>query len=115
MNTAHSRPRVARAMGYAVREQHLGPVLRVGVVLIVVGTAVYAIGNGWSVVDSLYFSVATLTTSTIADPDLVLRDQWLKLFTIAYIVVGIGVLVETGRRIATAFVATRGDDGRENA
>lgn len=114
VNTAHSRPRVARAMGYAIREQHLGPVLRAGVLLIAVGTAVYAIGNGWSVIDSLYFSVATLTTSTIADPDLVLGDAWLKLFTIAYILVGIGILVETGRRIATAFVATR-EDEREKA
>jgi hypothetical protein len=93
-----------------MREQHLGPVLRAGFFLIVIGTAVYAIGNGWSVIDSLYFSVATLTTSTIADPSLVLQDEWLKLFTIAYLLTGIGILVEIGRRIGTAFMATRGQD-----
>ncbi|MCB0876192.1 MAG: two pore domain potassium channel family protein [Solirubrobacterales bacterium] len=93
-----------------MRDGHLGPVLRAGFLLIVIGTAVYAVGNGWSVVDSLYFSVATLTTSTIADPNLVLHDAWLKLFTVAYILVGIGILVEAGRRIATAFIATRAQD-----
>lgn len=104
-----------RALDYAMREQHLGPVLRAGILLIAVGTAVYALGNGWSVVDALYFSVATLTTSTIADPSLVLHDEWLKLFTIAYIVVGIGILVEAGRRIGTAFIAVRAQDQQQTS
>jgi hypothetical protein len=32
------------------------------------------------VVDALYFAVATLTTTSVADPDLVIEDAWLKLF-----------------------------------
>lgn len=38
------------------------------------GTVVYALGEGWHVVDAFCFAVATLTTSSIADPSLVLTD-----------------------------------------
>ena len=55
----------------------------------------YSLGSGWNVVDALYFAVATLTTTSVADPDLVLQDGWLKLFTVLYLLVGIGILVES--------------------
>ena len=35
------------------------------------GTAAYSLGEGWSVGDSLYFAVATLTTTGTADPKLI--------------------------------------------
>lgn len=63
------------------------------------------LGNGWNVVDGFYFAVMTLTTSSIADSDLVLDDRWIKVFTVFYVLVGIGVLVELGRRLALGFVA----------
>ncbi len=62
-----------------------------------------ALGNGWNVVDSFYFAVATLTTSSVADPALVLEDGWMKLFTVFYILIGIGILVEIVRRFGMAF------------
>jgi hypothetical protein len=46
--------------------------------LIIVGTLAYSIGGDWSVVDGLYVAVATLTTSSILDPDLTITDPWLK-------------------------------------
>ena len=36
----------------------------------------------------------TLTTSSIADPDLILTHDTLKLFTALYVLTGIGILVE---------------------
>lgn len=62
--------------------------------------------------DSLYFAVATLTTASIADPDLVLEDAWLKLFTVFYLLIGIGILVEIVRRLGTAFVEVRRQERR---
>ena len=43
-----------------------------------VGTLAYTLGEDWSLVDGFYFAVATLTTSSIADPELVITNSWLK-------------------------------------
>jgi Na+/H+ antiporter NhaD/arsenite permease-like protein len=99
--------RVARALRYAVREEEFLPVAGAGTALIVTGTLAYALGEGWHVVDALYFAVATLTTTSVADPDLVLHDRWLKVFTVLYLLVGIGILVEILRRLGFAFLAVR--------
>jgi hypothetical protein len=105
--------RLVRAMRYALREEDFGPVLGAGGFLIAVGTITYSVGNGWNVVDALDFAVATLTTASIADPDLVLQDGWLKLFTIFYVLIGIGILVEVVRRFGTAFVEIRREERSE--
>ena len=59
----------------------------------------YTLGEGWSLSDGFYFAVATLTTSSIADPDLVLTHDALKIFTTIYILTGIGILVEVARQL----------------
>jgi hypothetical protein len=51
--------------------------------------------------------MATLTTTSVADPDLVLQDGWLKIFTILYQLIGIGILVEILRRLGASFVEVR--------
>jgi Ion channel len=99
--------RVSKAFRYAVREEEFLNVFGAGVLLAMIGTLTYALGSGWNVVDALYFAVTTLTTTSVADPDLVLQDGWLKLFTILYQLVGIGILVEILRRLGIAFVAVR--------
>jgi hypothetical protein len=43
----------------------------------------------------------------VSDPDLVLDDRWLKVFTVFYQLVGIGILVEILRRLGIAFIAVR--------
>jgi hypothetical protein len=102
--------RLLRAMRYALREESFGPVLSAGGFLIAIGTITYSIGNGWNLIDSLYFAVATLTTSSIADPDLALEEGWMKLFTVFYILIGIGILVEIVRRFGSAFIEIRRQD-----
>src|SRR3712207_104849 len=106
--------RVARALRYAVREEGFLPVLSAGVALIAIGTISYALAEGWHVVDALYFAVATLTTTSVSDPDLVLEDRWMKLFTVCYLMIGIGLLVEILRRLAVGFVAARAEEERED-
>jgi hypothetical protein len=83
--------------------------------LLVIGTLAYALGADWSVIDALYFAVATLTTTSVADPDLVLEGQWLKLFAIFFQRVGIGILVEILRRLGYAFVVVRKEDRTDRA
>jgi hypothetical protein len=107
--------RLTAAVRYAMREENFAPVLGAGVFLGISGTLAYSLGNGWNPVDSLYFAVATLTTASIADPDLVLEDAWLKLFTVFYILIGIGILVEIVRRLGTAFVEVRRQEKADKA
>jgi hypothetical protein len=40
-----------------------------------------------------YFAISTLTTSSIADPDLTLTSEAIKIFTAFYVLTGIGILV----------------------
>jgi hypothetical protein len=54
-----------------------------------------------------------LTTTRVSDPDLVLQDGWLKLFTVLYLLVGIGILVEILRRLGIAFVEVRKQERAE--
>ena len=97
--------RVMLAFRYAAREEEFVPVISAAGVLIVIGTVVYSLGEKWKVVDALYFAVATLTTTSVSDPHLVLQHGWMKVFTVLYLLVGIGILVEVLRRLGTAFVA----------
>jgi Ion channel len=106
--------RVSKAFRYAVREEEFLNVFGAGVLLVVIGTVTYTLGAGWNVVDSLYFAVATLTTTSVSDPDLVLQDGWLKLFTVLYLLVGIGILVEILRRLGLAFVEVRKQERAEH-
>jgi Ion channel len=76
--------RVRRALRYAEREEDFLTVFGAGVTLVVIGTVSYALGEGWNVVDGLYFAVATLTTTSVSDPDLVLNHAWMKIFTVFY-------------------------------
>ena len=77
--------------------------------LIAVGTVTYTLGEGWSVVDGFYVAVATLTTSSILDPDLTLTHGWLKVFTAFYVLTGIGILVEVARGLGVGFIRARAE------
>jgi hypothetical protein len=99
--------RFVRAVRYAVREEDFLPVFGAGALLVALGTITYALGADWNVVDALYFAVVTLTTTSVSDPELVLQQGWLKIYTIFFQLIGIGILVEILRRLGAAFVAVR--------
>ena len=101
--------RLLTALRVALREEDFARVLSAGVALIVVGTLAYSFGGDWSLVDGLYVAVATLTTSSILDPDLTITDPWLKLFTAGYVLTGIGILVELARRLGMGFMTARAE------
>jgi voltage-gated potassium channel Kch len=56
-----------------------------------IGTVVYHYVEGWNWLDSLYFSTITLTT--IGFGDFAPQTDAGKIFTIIYIVVGIGMIL----------------------
>lgn len=61
------------------------------IIILAIGTFVYHHLEGWNYLDSLYFSVVTLTTIGYGDFHPVTDEG--KLFTIIYIVVGIGMIL----------------------
>ena len=68
-----------------------GKVLLVSVAaMLTLGTVVYTVLEGWSPLDALYFSVVTL--ATVGFGDLTPTTDPAKLFTIGYIITGIGIL-----------------------
>jgi hypothetical protein len=58
--------------------------------LLATGTTVYTLLEGWSPLDSLYFCVVTL--ATVGFGDYTPTTDLAKLFTIGYIITGIGIL-----------------------
>lgn len=78
------------------------------------GALVYTIGGGRSVVDGFYFAIATLTTPSVENPELVLDDPWLEVFTAFYVLLGIGILVGIAGRLGVALVALRLEDRLHN-
>ncbi len=59
--------------------------------LLVTGAAFYHFVEGWRVLDSLYFSIATLTT--IGYGDFTPQTDLGKIFTMFYIFVGVGTIL----------------------
>jgi voltage-gated potassium channel Kch len=72
-------------------QRHIYKVLLAGAVfLIASGTVIFSLLEDWSLVDSLYFCVVTVTTVGFGDitPD----TDVAKLFTVIYIIVGISII-----------------------
>jgi len=69
------------------------------------GTLFYWRVEHWSLIDSFYFSVVTL--ATVGFGDLHPSSAASKLFTAAYIVVGVGNLVAFCRRLAFHILSER--------
>jgi voltage-gated potassium channel len=85
------------------------PELRVATTLLVltlaIGSVFYTLVEGWSLLDSFYFCIVTL--ATIGYGDFAPKTAAGKLFTIAYIIVGIGLLAIFAKRIAERLVDRR--------
>lgn len=101
--------RLAAALRVALREEDFGRVVSAALLLMIIGTLACTVGNGWSLADGLDVAVATLTTSSVLDPELTISDPWLKVFTAGYVLVGIGILVEVARRLGMGFIVARGE------
>jgi hypothetical protein len=62
--------RVLPAFRYAIREEEFLTIFSAGLLLVVVGTLTYSLGQDWHVGDALYFSVSTLTTTSVSNRNL---------------------------------------------
>lgn len=74
-----------------IRDKEYRELLLVTLSVLFTGTLVYHLIEGWSWIDALYFCVITL--STIGYGDFTPQTPEGKLFTIFYIIVGIGIIL----------------------
>jgi len=77
------------------------------VAMLALGTVVYSVLEGWSPLDALYFSVVTL--ATVGFGDLTPTTDPAKLFTIGYIIAGIGILAAFATELTKQRRYGRGD------
>ncbi len=82
--------RLVRGVGRAFRDPATRGLVVSVFVVIAFGTIFYSRYEGWSTVDSLYFTVVTLLT--IGYGDLTPTTDASKLFTVVYALVGVGLL-----------------------
>jgi len=83
--------RFARAFLLGLKDAEFRALLLTLLGLLLSGTLFYREAEGWSTLDALYFSVMTLVTVGAGDlhPSIPLS----KIFTMLYVVIGLGVFV----------------------
>ena len=74
-------------------------------ILLVIGTLFYRRIEGWTLLDALYFSMSTLATA--GDGNLAPQADAGKVFTIVYMILGVGVFVAFIAKIANAEMRSR--------
>ena len=81
--------------------------------VLLTGTLFYWQVEDWSILDSLYFSVTTLTTLGLGD--LHPTGDGSRIFTMVYLLIGIGVLVAFVTALGHQLVAIEDEKKREPA
>ncbi|MEM0935791.1 MAG: potassium channel family protein [Pseudomonadota bacterium] len=104
-----NRPHPIRALSIlfnglagALADRQVRLLLSLTVGLITVATVFYHLVEGWAVIDAAYFS--TVTIATVGYGDFVPETVPGKLFTIVYVIVGIGLFVAAATAIADRLI-----------
>ena len=117
MTPDRQRPRLVGGLGLPVRAlvamardpEERGPLLLVASQLIL-GTGFYVLVEGWSVVDAVYF--CTMSLATVGYGDVVPESDFAKLFTVVYVLAGIGILVAFFSALAAKTLALQAERRR---
>jgi voltage-gated potassium channel len=80
-----------RALIDGARDPDARPLYIAAFGLLLIGTIFYSVVEGWRLLDSLYFSVVTLTTVGLGD--FAPQTDLGKVFTIFYVLAGISVIL----------------------
>jgi len=98
--------KLLRAIWHGIKyDQEFRVLLVILLTLLAGGTYFYWSVEGWSVIDSLYFSVMTM--STIGYGDFTPSTTYSKIFTIIYALLSIGVFVAVVSKIVTIILAEK--------
>lgn len=98
--------RFARALWRSLKDPEFQGLFFLVIVMLVSGTFFYWRVEGWSLLDSLYFSVTTLTTVGYGDFSPTTTAG--KIFTIFYIFIGLGIILGFVNAVAERSMQQRG-------
>ena len=93
---------ICRALHMAFRAPRVQALLLISALVAGAGTLGFWLIEGWGVLDAFYFSVVSM--ATVGYGDLAPRTIPGKLFTVAFLVVGIGIFVLTVSTLAEAVI-----------
>ncbi|MDE3089396.1 MAG: two pore domain potassium channel family protein [Chloroflexota bacterium] len=100
--------RFVHAIWTGLRDPEFRALLFLVLLTLLSGTLFYVKVENWSFLDALYFSVTTLTTVGLGD--LYPTNPASKIFTMIYILVGIGILLGFINKVAgNALLAPQGN------
>lgn len=102
--------RLARALAAVWRDPETKALPVVAGALVLTGTIFYWRFEDWTIVEALYFSVVTLTT--VGFGDFTPTTAGTQLFTIVYILTGLGVLVALLSSVAQQYLRQRAESRR---
>lgn len=102
-----SLKRILRGMNVALKDGRVKGILAFTVGMILWASIFYHYVEGWSWLDSIYFSVVTISTVGFGDfsPETVAG----KVFTMIYILVGLGVFVTAATTVADTILSQTDD------
>ena len=101
---------LARAIGAVWRDPETKALPVVAGVLVLTGTLFYWRFEDWTLIESLYFCVVTLTTVGFGDFSPTTAET--QIFTIVYILTGFGVLVALLTSVAQQYLKQKAEGGR---
>jgi voltage-gated potassium channel len=103
--------RLFQGLRHALGQPEVQGAAQLALSLIMIATIFYWLVEGWSLLDAVYFSVVTI--ATVGYGDLSPHTTLGKLFTIGYIVSGIGIFVAAITALAHATL--QADNPREQS
>jgi voltage-gated potassium channel Kch len=92
-----------RAIGVAFRQQHVILLLALTIFVATSGAVVMMVLEGWGFIDALYFAVVSM--ATVGYGDFSPETPAGKIFTMGFLVIGIGIFVLTVGAIAEAILS----------
>lgn len=94
--------RLFAGMAHAARDPEVQGVVTLAVTAIGVASIFYWVVEGWSLLDATYFSVVTI--ATVGFGDLTPHTALGKIFTIVYVISGIGLFASAVATLARAIL-----------
>jgi voltage-gated potassium channel len=92
--------RLFHGLGHALKQPEVQGGAQLAISLVLIATLFYWFVEGWSLLDAVYFAVVTI--ATVGYGDLAPHTTIGKIFTIGYIVSGIGIFVAAITALAQA-------------
>ena len=88
-------------------DRRMRTVLSIMAVLLIAGTIVYSLGYGLRLIDAVYFTVTTITTTGFGDITVGRAPDWIKVFTVLLLICGAIALAVFYALIIDALVGAR--------